>query len=256
VALADSPDDFLNLDPEQQADVLLAGLAVAEDGQRGKNLIHTELGVWFRDLTSGVGAPATFPALQAKRKEADARLFDAYALLETRGYIRPDSRQPNFCEVTAVGRQHLEAASQPDGDRVSFARRALAAFDLHPALQGREVENHFLQGKFETAILDGSVYVEAAIRTVGRQPAGLVGVKLASKAFDPAGPLADPTRQAAEQIGIQNLFMGYAAAIRNVVGHQAFRYETNKRAFQHLMLLDQLMEEVAEASARVGVALP
>jgi hypothetical protein len=256
MGLPDSPEDFLNLDAEQQADVLLEGLAEAGDGQRGTNLISSQLAFWFHDLTSGLGAPRTFGALQTKRKEADDRLRDAYALLEARAYIRADPRQRAFCEVTPAGKQHLEAVSLPDGARVSFARRALAAFDLHDGLQRQEVESHFLQGKFETAIRDGSVYAEATIRTVGGLPANLVGVKLASKAFDPSGPLADPNRLAAEQVGIQHLFMGYAAAIRNPVGHQAFRYETNKKAFHHLMLLDQLTEEVADAAARLGVALP
>jgi hypothetical protein len=258
VPLPSSPDDFLNLDAEQQADALLASLASAGDGQRGTNLILSQLASWFPELTSGFGLPPASGVrlIQDKRKEADARLRDAYALLEVRVLIRADPRQRAFCEITPAGRDHLNAVTQPDADRVSFARRALAAFDLHEALQRKEVESHFLQGKFETAIRDGSVYVEAAIRAVGMQPPGLVGVKLASKAFDPAGPLADPGLVPGEQVGIQQLFMGYAGAIRNPVGHKAFRYGSNKKALQHLMLLDQLMEEVAEAATRLGVALP
>jgi hypothetical protein len=83
-----------------------------------------------------------------------------------------------------------------------------------------------------------------------------VGVKLSSKAFAPQGPLANPARLAPEQTGVQNLFMGYFGSIRNVVSHQNFRYESNKMALQHLMLLDQLVEEVADAASRIGIALP
>jgi hypothetical protein len=150
----------------------------------------------------------------------------------------------------------ISRAPLPDGARVSFSRRGLAAFELHEALRRQEVERHFLQGRFETAIRDGSVYVEAAIPTVGGLPPNSVGVKLASKAFDPSGPLADPNRLAAEQLGIQKLFMGYAGAIRNLVGHQAFGYESNKADLHHLMLLNQLTDEVADAAGRLGLALP
>jgi hypothetical protein len=41
--------------------------------------------------------------LKAKREEADGRLRDAYALLETRTLIRADPRQRAFCEVTPTG---------------------------------------------------------------------------------------------------------------------------------------------------------
>jgi uncharacterized protein (TIGR02391 family) len=256
VAFSVNPDDFLNLDHEQQADLLLAGLAGAPDGQRGTNLILSQLDVWFRDLTSGVGSPQTFGVLKPKREEAEARLRDAYALLEARALIRADPRQRAFCEITPAGRAHLEAQALPDGARVTFARRALDAVELHGALQRREVESHFLQGRYETALRDGSTYLEDAIRSVGGLAANLVGVKLASKAFAPGGPLADPNRLAGEQTGIQQLSTGYFGAVRNLLGHQAFRYEKSKKALQHLMLLDLLTEELADAAARLGSTLP
>ena len=255
MALPSSPDDFLNLDAEQQADALLESLGAAEENQRGRNLISSQIGAWFQNSTS-LGLPRAPAAPNTKQSEAEEQLQEAYSSLEARVFIRPDSRQPNFCEITRAGKGHLEAAALPDGGRVNFARRALLAFDLHEALRRREVEVHFLQGKFETAILDGSVYLEAAIRAVGKLPARDVGVRLASKAFAPEGPLADPARLAGEQTGIQNLFTGYFGSVRNIVGHQAFRYQSNKMALQHLLLLDQLMEEVANASRRVNAPLP
>jgi hypothetical protein len=255
VAFPADPDDFLNLDFEQQVDLLLAELAAASDGQRGTNLILSQLEFWFRDLTSGVGSPRAIGVLKPKREETEARLRDAYAMLESRALIRPDPRQRAFCEITAAGEAHLKAQALPDMARVSFARRALDAFSLHPALQAQEVESHFLQGRFETALRDGSTYLEDAIRTVSGLAPRLAGVKLASKAFAPGGPLADPNRQAAEQTGLQQLFTGYVGAVRNLLGHQNFRYTENKKALHQLMLLDLLVGELAEAAARLNKTL-
>lgn len=250
------PDDFLNLDPEQQADMLLTALDAAAENARGTNLILWQLESWFRDLTSGRGDLRTFSVLQVKRGEADARLRDAYQLLGARALIRPLPRQPAFCELTPAGRAHVESLVLPDSGRVTFARRALDAIDLHDALKAQEVDSHFLQGQFETALRDGSVYLEDAVRVVSNPGTSLSGVKLVSKAFAPGGPLADPARSPAEQTGIQQLFTGYVGAIRNLLGHQAFRYRSNKKALEHLMLLDLLIEEVADAAARLGTSLP
>src|SRR3954454_11224602 len=83
------PSEFLALDLEQQADLLLAGLADCHEGERGRNFIGNRLGEWFYDLTSGVGNPRDFPRLQQQRREAKAALNEAYALLESRGVVRP-----------------------------------------------------------------------------------------------------------------------------------------------------------------------
>jgi hypothetical protein len=37
--------------------MLLTGLAAASDGQRGTNLILSQLNIWFYDLISGRGTP-------------------------------------------------------------------------------------------------------------------------------------------------------------------------------------------------------
>lgn len=250
------PTDFLILDPEQQADLLLAGLLNCRENERGRNFILFRLNEWFSDLTSGMGAPATFPKLQAQRQQAMDALEDAYALLESRALIRSDPRSgKSFCQITAVGKAQIDAAHLPDAARVTFARRALDGLMLHPALCNRHVDTHFLQGKFETALRDGSTFLEDWIRTLSGLYVKLVGVKLASKAFSTASRLTDPNISAGEQVAAQHLYMGYFGGIRNQVAHRDFRYSSDNEAFQALMLLDYLTQKLEKAADRLDSPL-
>jgi len=247
------PADFLALDAEQQADVLLTGLADCPEGERGRNFYEARLSEWFYDLVSGVGNPQTFPRLQQQRHQATEALEDAYSLLETRGLIRPDLNSgTTFCKVTSAGIARLEAGQLVDGARVDFARRALAATELHPALRKRNVAAHFRQGKFETALRDGATFLEDGIRTLGNVDSKLVGVNLVSKAFSDTGSLTDRSVPSGEQAGLQSLYMGFFGRIRNQLAHKDFQYVSHKEAFQTLMLLDYLTEKLGEAAGRLG----
>lgn len=105
------PADFLSLDLEQQAGLLLAGLLDCDDGGRGRNFILFRLDEWFSDLTLGIGLPATLSALQGQRQQARDALEEAYALLESRALIRSDPRLgKTFCQVTAAGEAQVAAA--------------------------------------------------------------------------------------------------------------------------------------------------
>jgi uncharacterized protein (TIGR02391 family) len=250
------PEDFLVLDPEQQADLLLSGLSKCKENERGSNFIHFRLNEWFSDLTSGVGAPSTFSKLQVQREQAMEALDEAYALLGSRGLIRSDPRWGNsFCQVTAAGKAQVDAGHLPDAGRVTFAGRALAGLTLHPALCKRHVDTHFLQGKFETALRDGSTFLEDSIRTLGGLDVKLVGVKLASMAFSTGSRLTDPNIGVGEQVAAQHLYMGYFGAVRNRVAHRDFRYPSDKEAFQALMLLDYLTQSLDAAARRLGAQL-
>ena len=249
-------DDFLVLDAQQQRNLMLAGLATCSDGQRGENFIIHRLGEWFPDLAGLAPLPADVLARQEKRHAADAAMRDAYSALMSEGVIRPDTRSGRtFCEVTATGRAAVAEAALPDGGRITFARRALAGIELHAALRSRGIDSHFMQGKFETALRDGSVFLEDSIRTLSTLPANTVGVKLASKAFSVSGKLTDPGQTPGEQAGLQGLCQGFFGFIRNQVAHQDFRYDSNKEAFQALMLLDYLTERLADAADRLGMPL-
>jgi uncharacterized protein (TIGR02391 family) len=253
-----SAANYLALDQDQQADLLLDGLATCRENERGRNLIHFTLQRWFPALT-GIGPmPAGgFGPMQAERRAAIDALEEAYSALESGGYIRADPRAgKTFCQVTRKGNDRLNAARLPDARRVTFARRILEHVELHPALQAHDVDNLFRQGRYETALRDGSTYLEDAIRTLGGFADADVGTKLCGKAFSAAGPLADPALVSGERDGWQQLYTGYFGAVRNKVAHRTFRYASDKEAFSHLMQLDLLLEQLAVTANRMGTHLP
>ena len=253
MALPVDPAEFLDLDIEQQADLLLAGLADCRENECGRNFLLFQLQAWYPEIGYAIGTTVTSANRGPRRDEVEDALEDAYARLDNRGLIRPNPRAGStFCKLTAEGKAHLTAAQQPDATRVGFAHKALEVIDLHPALEKRQVGAHFRQGKFETALRDGSTFLEDSIRSVSGLDPRLVGVSLVSKAFAPTGPLADPGSQPAEQTGLQQQYMGFFGAIRNLVSHKDFRYAEPKEAFQALMQLDYLSEKLSAAARSLG----
>lgn len=250
----DNVEEFLVLDADQQEDLLLAGLYTATDGERGQNFIHARLADWFPDLAQLAPLRADVPARKRQRQEAKDALFDAYFGLESEGSIRPDrDAGSTFCRVTKKGEARVKAAELPDAARVTFAGRALDGVDLHVALQNRQVDAHFRQGKFETALRDDSTFLEDAVRNLaGPQTAKLVGVNLMTTAFGASGALRDPSLKPGEADGLRNLYSGYFGMIRNQIAHKDFKFASHKEPLQALMLLDYLSEKLDAAAHRLG----
>ncbi|HET7484311.1 MAG TPA: hypothetical protein VFJ64_02935 [Solirubrobacterales bacterium] len=192
MSLPDDPAEFLNLDAEQRADLLLSGLADCAENECGRNFLLFQLQAWFPEIGHGIGMGVTVTTANQRpnRNAVEDALEDAYARLESQGLIRPNPRAGGtFCKLTPEGEAHVRAAQQPDAARIAFAHKALSGIILHPALEKRQVGSHFRQGKFETALRDGSTFLEDSIRRVSELDSRLVGVNLASKAFAPTGPL-------------------------------------------------------------------
>ncbi len=129
-----SAADFLALDHDQQADVVLGALASCAENERGRNLIVFASQRWFPALTGFGPQPASgFGAMQAERHAANEALEEAYAALESGGDIRPDPDSGRtFCQVTRKGHARLQATTMPNARRVTFARRALARIVHEP----------------------------------------------------------------------------------------------------------------------------
>jgi len=258
VALPSSAADYLALDPDQQADVLLGALATCPENERGRNIIVFTLQRWFPALGGFGPAPVGgFGGMQNERRAAEEALEEAYASLHSGGDIRPDPNSGgSFCQVTRKGQARLKATTMPNPRRVTFARLALEHVQLHPTLQARHIDDFFRQGKYETALRDGSTYLEDAIRTLGGFQNSDVGTKLCGKAFSANGPLADQSLVAGERDGWQQLYTGFFGAVRNKVAHRSFQYASDKEALSHLMQLDLLVEQLAATAARLGKQMP
>jgi hypothetical protein len=80
---------------------------------------------------------------------------------------------------------------------------------------------------------------------------------LAQQAFAKAGngPLTDPNEHPGQSTGLQNLFMGFFGAVRNLIAHTGHRYTDPREAFQLLMLVDLLTYKLDDAAQRIGLTL-
>ena len=195
-------------------------------------------------------------ASSTKRKQVKQRLDDAYAHLLSRNWIAQDPHAGDgFCRITEEGERQLTVAKGHDPERVAFAANALT-IELHPALQARSIDTHFREGEFETALRDSATFLEDAIRTLGGLPASTLGVTLASQAFAKNGPLTDPNEHPGQATGLQNLFMGFFGAVRNLISHTAYRYGDPGEAFELLMLVNLLTAKLDVAAQRLGKSLP
>lgn len=251
------------LDDDGLALWLLRELDIASPGQKGESFIHERLAEWF-PAAKAIGAMQQLNQFGLPTGDSvrpglvERRLKEAYSLLMSRNWIRPDSSSGNtFCELTAAGKRQLAVAPGSDQDRMGFAAKALSIGDLHPALQARFVDLNFRQGRYESALRDCAAFLEDSIRTLSGLSTGLVGVNLAESAFAraPGGPLTDPAEHPGEASGWQRLFMGFFGAIRNLVAHTEFRYEDPREAFQILMLVELLTGKLEAAASRAGQTL-
>jgi uncharacterized protein (TIGR02391 family) len=249
-------DEILALDDDALALWLLGKLDVAPPNEKGEGFISERLAEWFpseRAIGAFQQVSATGIPLPRRSDEVERRLLDAYSVLMTRGWIRPDGKSGStFCEITGQGKRSLAVVPGHDHARVAFAAKALT-FELHPALQARHVDAHFRQGRFETALRDSSAFLEDAIKTLS----GItkIGVQLVEEAFATGGPLADPKEHSGQATGLQRLFMGFFGAVRNRLAHTQFRFSEPKEAFQLLMLVDYLTGKLDEAYQRHGQTL-
>jgi uncharacterized protein (TIGR02391 family) len=240
---------------------LLGRLSAIDDGNRGRNLIAILLDELFLG-TGGIGNMIQVDQTgiptggRAQRTQMKNRLEDAYSLLLSRNWIAQDpSSGDSFCRITEDGSRQLAQASGPDAERVAFAATALG-FDLHPALRKRQVDVYFRRGDFETALRESATFLEDAIRTLAVLPASTLGVTLASQAFAKAGPLTDPNEHPGQATGLQNLFMGFFGAVRNLLAHTGHRYADPEEAFELLMLVNYLTSKLDAAAQRISKPLP
>lgn len=254
--------ELLALDGDALALWLLERLDGAPPGEREESYIGERLAEWLPE-SRALGAVKQLDQFGLPKPESveadrvERALRDAYSLLMSRGLIRPDpTAGKTFCVLTETGNRQLADAPGHDRARVAFAAKALT-IELHPALKPRNIDSHFRQGRFETALREGATFLEDAIRVLANLPQNTVGVKLASSAFAvPNGKLTDPGELPAQAAGLQQLFMGFFGAVRNLVSHTGFRYADPMEAFDLLMLVDLLTRKLGAVADRLGKTLP
>lgn len=192
--------------------------------------------------------------MKADHRRAHDEMEESDEQLMRDGSIVPDGREgTTFCRISRLGSTRLDEMQAPDPARITFARTHLTV-PLHLSLESRAVRSHFLQGKYETALRDGAVFLEDAIRALS----GLSGTggTLTQEAFGRNGSLRNNTVDPGQASGEQKLFEGFFGAVRNLVGHEDYMYPDPVDALEALLLLDMLTRRLDSAATRTGQQLP
>lgn len=191
---------------------------------------------------------------RAEREKLKARLHQAWTWLETEGYVVADPNQggTNFKRLTPEG----EAITyDPDADAALRRVRAVnqLGIDLHPRLRAVGVQQTFSSGDFDSAIRDAFANLEDAVRVLANLTAGDYGVNLMSKAFAKNSPLAAGIAPR-HQVGMQRLFEGAFAVLRNPAGHGPTELDVEE-AVEEVLHADLLMRKLASIASSLGKTL-
>jgi uncharacterized protein (TIGR02391 family) len=131
--------------------------------------------------------------------------------------------------------------------------RALARIEagLHPLID-RQARRQFLLGEYENAIFSSMRLVEIRVRTLAGFNANVVGKQLMASAFKPGGPLADPAGIVAEVEGLQQLFQGAYAVLRNPSAHREVSFDDVAEAADAVVTASFLMRVLDGVEKRLN----
>jgi uncharacterized protein (TIGR02391 family) len=187
---------------------------------------------------------------EARRRGDDAKraLIEAINWLLANGLIargHPSQSHPESMIVTRLGREVLTSGA----GRLNAERRL--SVDLHASL-GR-VRSQYLLAEYELAAFAAMREVEIRVRELSGLDPSLLGVKLMREAWKPdGGPLADPSLDPGEQVGMMELFAGAIGTFKNPPSHRQVDYADPTEASEVVMLADLLMRLLDRTAARLG----
>jgi uncharacterized protein (TIGR02391 family) len=240
--------DLLALEVEELAGVLLAHLNGYE-GVAGNTVYQNGLlsqGNFVGTLQGKYGQASEYGD---KQPEVNKALMEAWAWLESAGFLIRDPSQPApWFFISRRGKRMVTAENFEAYRRVNL----LPKNQLHPLIAAK-VYPAFLRGEYDTAIFQAFCEIEVAVRQAGQFPHDLVGEKLMRPAFAtannnlPAGPLTDTQVPIAEQIAMGNMFAGAFGVYRNSTGHRHVPTEPGEAA-EVIMFASQLLRIIDRSS--------
>lgn len=164
----------------------------------------------------------------------------AWAWLEANGLIARHPEQDNEWYVpTPRGtafRNHQDLQQYLTNDQ-------LPEVFLHAELVAH-VRPLFFQGRLETAVFEAYKTLEVSIRSAASLGNDLVGVPLASRAFNPdSGPLTDLAAERGERVALMNLMTGAMGSYKNSTSHRRIELLVDE-ARDMIMLASHLLKIV------------
>ena len=164
----------------------------------------------------------------------------AWAWLEANGFICKHPEQDHDWYLATPRGEAVR--NHQDLRQIMTSERLPEAF-LHPDLL-MNVRPLFFQSRFETAVFEAFKTLEVAIRTTSRLGHDLVGVPLASRAFNPEdGPLTDRGVEKGERVALMNLMTGALGSYKNPASHRRIEI-TAEEARDMIVLASHLLKIV------------
>lgn len=201
-----------------------------------------EQGVWHRrnycsQVTREYGDPN-----YGGNAEVGIACSTAWAWLESNGLICRHPEQDNDWFLPT--RRAKEVGSR-QGLRQIISNQELPEAFLHAELlvNARPL---FLQSRFDTAVFEAFKALEVSIRGAARLGHDLVGVSLASRAFNlEDGPLTDNAAEKGERVALMNLMTGALGSYKNPASHRKVGISAEE-ARDMLILASHLLKIVDE----------
>lgn len=229
------PDEILNLEPEELAEIVLFILKEKEEKEFSLHNCVLEIPFAGERQNGENGYPL------ALKDEIHLAVSEAFACLRIQTLIveKPES---SYGTQMVLSRRARKMEMKGDFQQFMLIRRFNRAV-LHPQIS-EETWNAVLRGELADAISSAMRAVEIAVREAGKFDDSLVGIKLISAAFGPEGTLRDKTAHETEEGGIHHLFMGAMKAYRNPHAHRRVHVKDAIEAMDVLMLASHLLRIV------------
>jgi uncharacterized protein (TIGR02391 family) len=186
-------------------------------------------------------------------REAGIRIWcEAWAYLEHQGLLATHpggGHESQF--ITRLG----ESVKSRE-DFTSYTRGALLPDSMLHMTTRREVKPLFLQGKYETAVLEAYRQVEIKVRDEGKYAPEDIGVTLMRKAFDSDnGPLCDPSLPKGEREAMAHLFAGAIGLFKNAASHRQPTIYNAEHAAHQILIADELLQIATERAVGLSVGV-
>ena len=205
-----------------------------------------ERGVWNRrNFCMQTAREYALPG-QGGDESVGVACSSAWAWLEANGFIARHPEQDN--EWYLPTRRGEALRNHQELHQFMTSERLPESF-LQPDLL-QNVRPLFFQARFETAVFEAFKTLEVAIRTAAGLGHDLVGVQLASRAFNPEdGPLTENGAEKGERVALMNLMTGALGSYKNPASHRRVEIEANE-ARDMIILASHLLKIVESRRPR------